>query len=116
MKLITINSVKLDKEYLEPGTTLDVTDKTTVKYLLESGAAAPLEAQKRKLKPVAVDKEKSISALMTIKAVDENTATVLYNAGLQSINDVSEQSVSDLKKIKGISDILAKEIYNCFEG
>lgn len=118
MRLVTVNSIKLKDEYIEPGSIIEVTEKDVLKHLLESGAATSLdEAPKskgKKLKGPKKSKKDIIKELKQIEVVNDKIASDLMIAGFDDINKVSEASVEDLTKVKGISKELAEEIYRCF--
>lgn len=115
MKVITVNTVKMNGKYIGPEETIDIADKGILKHLLNAGAVVPLEASRKQKKEVPPVKEDVIKSLMSIKPVDEKTANILYDAKLRSVNDVGEMSVDSLAKIKGISKDLAQKIYDSFE-
>ncbi len=114
---MVVNSIKIKEGYINPEEIIDISDKKVLNHLLKAGAVVPVEATaKRKIKKKAISREESIKALKTIIAAkDDKIANALYDGGLKTVNDVSEQSVSDLKKIKGISEEVAQKIYDCFE-
>jgi tetratricopeptide (TPR) repeat protein len=64
--------------------------------------AQRFSALEDELKEVVVEKD-VIEQLSEIKGISTKRATLLYDAGFTSIDDVAESSVNKLKSIKGIS-------------
>ncbi len=57
-----------------------------------------------------IDKEDKIKAFKDLKSVDKKTASLLYDNGYKSAEDISKASLKDLKKIKGLTQKTIKKI------
>jgi len=57
-----------------------------------------------------IEHDKKIDVFEDIESIDEKTALLLHNNGFTSIDDLSDASLKDLTRIKGIKKRLAKKI------
>ena len=78
--------------------------------VISSEWSPKIEEEKEKTEEPEIPRETKIQALKDLKSVDEETAVILYDNGLKSIDDLISVSLKDLIKIKGIKKKVAKKI------
>lgn len=80
----------------------------------EAGEELPINKKPEKEKEIpqklAIRHDKKVDVFGDIESIDEKTALLLHNNGFTSIDELSEASLRDLTRIKGIKRRSAKKI------
>lgn len=98
-------TVKYKGKYYNPGDLIEISEKKIVEYLIREKSAEITEVN-RSLSPIEL--------LMEVSGVNKKTAELLMSKGIETVEQLSGESLEDLKN-HGLSEKQAALIYNAFE-